>query len=132
MSEDQLATIFGDVTVVQFVLWLLAAVALLVLIVKAWPFVSRFVATMNALTKLPEKLDLIDDIYHELHPNSGLSMRDSTNRTEKQVAELKESVTSVSAVLAKHFEISDDNHARLAKAEQDIVEIRKSLNTKEK
>ena len=93
MSEDQLTTLFGDVTVVQAVLWIMAACVFVFLVWKLWPVVRKFVDTVDALGDLPEKLQLLERIDHELHPNSGLSLRDSMDRTEKAVVEIQEQVT---------------------------------------
>ena len=129
MTEDQLTTLFGDVTVVQAVLWILAACAFVFLIWKLWPAMRRFVATVDALGDLPAKLQLLERIDHELHPNSGSSLRDSMDRTEKAVGEIQEQV-------AEHIEWS---LAQVASGEQQTQAIEdrfdaleNTLNPKEK
>lgn len=84
MTEEQLATLFGDVTLVQAVLWVIAAVALVVLVVKVWPLVRRFVATIDALADLPAKMRLLDEIHHEVRPNTGTSLNDAVRRVEAE------------------------------------------------
>lgn len=82
MSEDELTVIFGDLTVVQLIVWVIAAGTFLVLVVKLWPALVKFVATMNALDDLPGKLTLVDEIHHEVRPNTGTSLNDSVRRVE--------------------------------------------------
>ena len=115
MSEGELQTLFGDMTVVQLLLWIAAAIALIVLVVKAWPWLRKFMKTVDALSVLPEKLKLLDEIHHELHPNHGSSLRDSADRTERKVNELAET-------LATHMETADSDHERLSWLEQRFEE----------
>lgn len=82
MSEDQLRALMGDLSAVQLVLWILAAIAVIVFVVKMWPLISRFVATVNALADLPAKLALVDEIHHEVRPNTGTSLNDAVRRVE--------------------------------------------------
>lgn len=95
MSEDQLVLMFGDLTIVQAVMWCSSAAALLFALYKLWPIVVKFVETVNALSDLPAKLEKIDsidtqvqDIHHETHFNSGTSIKDAMLRVENKVDEL--------------------------------------------
>ncbi|MGN6200032.1 hypothetical protein [Humibacter sp.] len=72
----------------------------------AWRAVSRFVTTINSLADLPEFIKRTDDsiaaqntvlakqsrqldgVFHETHRNDGSSIKDSTVRLEKAVADL--------------------------------------------
>lgn len=92
MTEDQLRALVGDISAVQLVLWILALIALVLFVVKMWPLVTKFVATVNALADLPAKLAKIDtiethvkEIHHETHFNSGTSIKDATVRIEEKV-----------------------------------------------
>lgn len=50
----------------------------------------------------------IDSIEHELHPNSGLALRDAVDRTEKAVGELsKTAAVLVEVVKRQGYEIRD-------------------------
>lgn len=96
MSEDQLRALVGDLSAVQLVLWVLAIIALALFLVKVWPLVTKFVATVNALADLPAKLAKIDsieaqvkDIHHETHFNSGTSIKDATVRIETKLEGLQ-------------------------------------------
>lgn len=129
MSEEQLTRLFGDLTVVQLIVWVIAAVALLVLVVKLWPVITKFVATVNALSDLPEKLPKIDriekklvtiesqvkDIHHETHFNSGTSIKDATVRIEEKVDGLQKLMEDGDAELAERV---DDLETTLNPKEQ--------------
>lgn len=60
MTEDQLTRLFGDATIVQGALWILAIIALVVLIVKLWPALSNAVTLINLLARLAVRLDVIE------------------------------------------------------------------------
>ncbi|QYM76181.1 hypothetical protein [Leucobacter luti] len=99
MSEDQLRALLGDLSAVQLGLWAFAFMAIAFFVVKMWPWLNRFVATVNALADLPSKLGTIagieqkvvrieaqvKDIHHETHFNSGTSIKDATVRIENKV-----------------------------------------------
>ena len=84
MTEEQVTLLFGDVTFAQVLLWLFAAAALLWLAVRAWPWLVRFVTLVNALGDLPAKLALVDEIHHEVKPNTGTSLNDAVRRVEAE------------------------------------------------
>ena len=100
MTETSLTTLFGGTTVVQALLWLLAAGALLFLVVKVWPKIRAFVATVDALAVLPAKLQLLDEIHHEVKPNTGTSLNDSVRRTEAGLEKQAETIAEISAQVA--------------------------------
>ena len=85
MTREQLETLFGNVTVVQCIAWLIAAGALVTIVAKLWPKLRRFMNTIDALSVLPEKIRLLDEIHHEVRPNTGTSLNDSVRRTEAKV-----------------------------------------------
>ncbi|MFD5599168.1 hypothetical protein ACFWHR_03830 [Leucobacter sp. NPDC058333] len=84
MIEDQLELIFGNLTVVKAIIWAAAAIAFIAAVVKLWPAFTKFVATVNALSALPAKLKLLDEIHHEVRPNTGTSMNDALQRVEAE------------------------------------------------
>jgi hypothetical protein len=63
---------------------LAAVIGLPVALVKLWPHIKRGVTVLSELERLPEMATSVETIRHELFPNSGLSLRDQTNRLEKQ------------------------------------------------
>lgn len=93
MSEDQLTALFGDLRVAQMLVWLFAALALLFIIVRAWPKLKAFIETIDALSDLPAKMRLVDEIHHEVRPNTGTSLNDAVRRTEAKVKQLEAQVT---------------------------------------
>lgn len=118
MTEPQLEILFGDLTVAKAILWITAAVALVFLLVKLWPALTKFVSTVNALSDLPTKLAKIDtietkidgiesqvqDIHHETHFNSGTSIKDATVRIEQKVDGLQKLMEDADAELAERVE----------------------------
>lgn len=115
MTEDSLKTLFGDLTVVQFGVWLAALILLLVVIVRAWPKIRAFFETIDALTVLPAKLKLLDEIHHEVMPNTGTSLNDAVRRVE---AEQK----LQSAKLVCQSEKLDGLHSLMESADAELSE----------
>lgn len=81
-------TLLGDVTLVQTVLWIVAAGLAVGVVVKLWPFIRNAVAIVDALVALPAMAKQVKSIHHELHPNGGSSMNDSLRRVEGGVKRL--------------------------------------------
>lgn len=90
----------------QILLWVAAIVAVVLLVVKAWPFLRKMFQTVDILTQLPVTLKNIQDdlaamkptvaeIRHEVLPNGGNSLRDSQNRTEAAVEVLTKDMSHV-------------------------------------
>lgn len=134
-QEEQLTRLFGDLTVVQLILWLFSAAALIFMVWKLWPVITKFVATVNALSDLPTKLKTIDtieskivgieskvagiesqvqDIHHETHFNSGTSIKDATVRIEEKVDGLQKLMEDADAELAER---DDELEGRLGHLE---------------
>jgi hypothetical protein len=63
---------------------LAAVIGLPIVLVKLWPHIKRGVSVLSELERLPEIAASVETIRHEMFPNSGLSLRDQTNRLEKQ------------------------------------------------
>ena len=82
--------LFGNASVAQVLIWVTAVIVLIVLLVRLFPAVRRFVHTMDALGDLPgalEKLDHIQEelkVLAELRPNHGGSIRDHITKIAKQ------------------------------------------------
>ena len=93
MSEDQLTALFGDLKVAQLLVWLFAALAMLFIIVRAWPKLKTFIETIDALSDLPAKMRLVDEIHNEVRPNTGTSLNDAVRRTELKVQQLEAQVS---------------------------------------
>lgn len=61
-------------------------VALITAVVKAWPFISNVVRTVDIISELPERLDKIEtrlmNVEHEVRTNGGSSIKDAVKRIE--------------------------------------------------
>lgn len=75
------------------VIWIASGLLLVALgIRKGWRGLKRFIATIDALAELPDKLPQIDkiveiekqvsEIHHEIRTNSGTSLKDAVVRIE--------------------------------------------------
>jgi uncharacterized protein YoxC len=89
------SALIPDVSLLQAVLWLVAAALFIGVVVKLWPFVRNAVAIVDALVQLPplakqvaEMKAQIDGIHHETHKNDGSSIKDAVDRVEVGVAGL--------------------------------------------
>lgn len=88
-----LNAVFGNVTVVQAVLWLCGIIVIIIFLRKSWPAFRRFVRTVDALGELPDslaKLDTIEEklaVLDELRPNHGGSIRDRVGKISTDLVE---------------------------------------------
>lgn len=125
MTESSLTTLFGDLTVVQAIVWFTAAAALIALVVKLWPVIKKFVATVDALADLPGKLALVDEIHHEVRPNTGSSLNDAVRRVEaeqhRQAKQLKEQSEAIAGLQS----LMEDGDAELSER---VGDIEKTIN----
>lgn len=120
--------LFGDLRVVQLGLWAAAALTLLVVIVKAWPKIRAFFETIDALTVLPAKLKLLDEIHHEVRPNTGTSMNDSLRRVEAEQARQATELASQSEKLDGLNSLMESADAELSERVdgiEDTLNVRK-------
>lgn len=87
----EIAAVFEALSAYQLIIWGAFIIAVCVAIYKAWPVVTRFVRTVNALGELPEFItatsdtlerhsDTLATIKHEVLPNNGGSLRDEVDR----------------------------------------------------
>lgn len=99
--SDVGVTLFGDATIAQAIGWATAAIAALIVLVKAWPWLKRTVRTVDALAQLPDFIDRTDttlesqteilkaqnekivEVHHEVNFNNGSSVKDAVIRIEK-------------------------------------------------
>lgn len=80
------------VSVWQAVGWVVGAFVVLTFIVKAWPFIRNFFLILDALIRLPEVIEKVDEIHHEVHFNNGSSVKDAVIRIEVGVKGLHKRV----------------------------------------
>lgn len=106
-------TLLGDLSAAQLILWLVAAGLLVGLLFKLWPFIKNSVAIVDALVKLPELAERVDEIHHETHKNDGSSLKDSNDRIEAAVGVLTQSVEGL--------------HGRMDTVERDVSETKSQI-----
>ena len=115
-----------DVVLLQTVFWLTAIVMILVLAVKLWPVLSKFVTIVNSTAGLPKFIDEMNtrrteddarheklarqvaEIHHEVNYNNGSSIKDGVRRIEGQIALL----IAEDAAIREDFGITEDKRRR--------------------
>lgn len=96
--------IFGTTSAFSLFVWVVAIIVVIVFLRKAWPSITGFVDTINALGALPESLDKLTameenlKVLDELRPNHGGSIRD-------QVTEIMNQTTKTALKLDEHIEL---------------------------
>jgi len=126
----EIQAVFEAFSAWQALVWIAAAIAAVVGIRKAWPAISRFVATINALGELPEFIAktnktlqaqnaLLATIKHEVLPNSGGSMRDAVDRQGVALKEVNDKLAKdhVRIEVLEHT-IPRDELGRFSKKEE--------------
>lgn len=101
--------LFGDAPWIPALLWVITIAVVIGFGIRTlyrwWPAISRFVATIDSLGKLPEFIHettvtlaeqnaTLSTIKHELFPNSGKSLRDAVNRQAADVNEIKQKLAN--------------------------------------
>lgn len=87
---------WNNVSVLQLAGWILGMFAVGAFLYKAWPVITRFVTTINALGDLPRFMvatsatlhdqdEKIEQIHHEVNYNNGSSVKDAVRRVEDGV-----------------------------------------------
>lgn len=119
MTGTDWTDLFGDITIAQGLVWLAAAGVLITLIVKIWKPLKAFADFLDdvkgeparpgvqARPGLMERVSGIEkslsEVRHEVMPNTGTSLRDVGDRTEKKVDALTADMVSV------HEKLDTDN-----------------------
>lgn len=118
--NELLTRIFGDMPAITVVFWVLAIVALITFLVKAWPAIRHAVEVVDALRQLPSLVTemnttttalgslrtQVTEIHHEVHFNNGSSVKDATGRIEAGVAGLYERIDQTDSDLREHIDAS--------------------------
>jgi hypothetical protein len=91
MTAEQATTFFQDYGVIIWTLFVLVAV--IALLIKMWPTVSRAVHIIDIITELPARLDRIDarigSVEQEVKTNGGSSIKDAVKRMEDHLYSIK-------------------------------------------
>jgi len=60
--------------------------AIIGVLIKIWPFISKVVHTIDIISELPDRLDKIEtrlmNVEHEVRTNGGSSIKDAVKRIE--------------------------------------------------
>lgn len=114
------SVLFDAGSALQAVLWIVAAVLLIGVVIKLWPFVKNAVAIVDALVTLPEMKKQIDSIHHETHTNKGTSIKDAVERLEATTARLEATSTETKeSVEGVHGRLDDIDRQMSALARED-------------
>lgn len=141
MNSDQVSALFGDLTVAQLVLWLIAASLLLGLLgalgKRLWPLLKGSVVLADLLKDLPafmlemkaaveavrlasaeQRADVAEmkvqlgEVHHEVHYNNGSSVKDAVDRTESGVYALSRDVNGLRGQVAAATEAIEELHKK--------------------
>jgi len=91
MTPEQAVTFFYDYGPLIWTIFILIAV--IALLVKAWPAISRAVHIIDIINELPTRLDKIDIrlevLEREVTTNGGSSLKDALKRVEDYLYSMK-------------------------------------------
>lgn len=82
-SWEALQAFLGGINLLDALIFCGAIVLLFVGITKIWPVVKNMVSMVDTLQVLPEMKSKLDQVHHEVFPNSGKSLRDELNRNSE-------------------------------------------------
>lgn len=109
---DWLTDFFSGISALQLILWVIAIGAFVGFVIKLWPFLRKFVRTVDVVIQLSDALPKLQAdvamIRHEVLPNGGGSLKDQATRTEaavdtltKEVAHVRRQQASTKTTLAR-------------------------------
>lgn len=104
-----------SISVLQFLIWIAAAVAVVILIRKSWPTVSKFVRTIDVILELAERLARIE---RQLGDQDELLERVRAQVENDHDTNMREELTEALEWQQKHEKKSDAVIARVAALEQ--------------
>lgn len=86
---------WDSVSVAQAAIWIVGGLAVLTFVVKAWPFIRNTFRILDSLVRLPDVIEKVDEIHHEVHFNNGSSVKDAVIRIEVGVKGLHKRVDAI-------------------------------------
>lgn len=107
------ADLFGDITVVQAITWILALVAFALLALRGWKLLGALKDFLDDVKGEPARpgvparaglMERVQRIEHEVLPNTGTSLNDAVRRTDEAVVRLEQSVSEA------HDKLDNDHH----------------------
>jgi len=84
MTTEQASQFLMDYGPLIWTVFLITAI--IGVLVKTWPFISKVVHTVEIIAELPDRLDKIEtrlmNVEHEVRTNGGSSIKDAVKRIE--------------------------------------------------
>lgn len=76
------------------IIWtVFVVIAILGIVIKIWPTISKVVYTIDIISELPERLDKIEErlkgVEYEVKTNGGSSIKDAVKRIEDHLYSIK-------------------------------------------
>jgi len=91
MSPEQAAQFLSDYGPIVWTVFLI--VAIIGVLMKIWPTISKIVYTIDIISELPERLDKIEErlkgVEYEVKTNGGSSIKDAVKRIEDHLYSIK-------------------------------------------
>lgn len=120
----------GDMTALQLILWVAAAVFLIGVLVKGWPLIRNSVRIADALLRLPKLAEdfaqltaQVKDIHHETHKNDGSSLKDAVGRIETSVEGLHGRLDTVEKDMGGLRDVDTSHAAKLDRHLTDTADL---------
>ena len=84
MTTEQASQFLMDYGPIIWTVFLITAI--IGVLIKIWPFISKVVHTIDIIAELPDRLDKIEtrlmNVEHEVRTNGGSSIKDAVKRIE--------------------------------------------------
>jgi len=84
MTTEQASQFIMDYGPIVWTVFLITAI--IGVLIKIWPFISKVVHTIDIISELPDRLDKIEtrlmNVEHEVRTNGGSSIKDAVKRIE--------------------------------------------------
>lgn len=125
----ELQEVLGDVTLLQFVLWVIVGVGAVVGLYKAWPWVRRVVRLVDALGDLAEfmvtvnakvhvLIEFMERVRHQVENDHDTNLRDEVTQLLDMTSDMSGQLAAVVDWQEKHEVKSDAAYARITALEQ--------------
>ncbi len=87
MTTEQASQFLMDYGPIIWTVFLITAI--IGVLIKIWPFISKVVKTIDIISELPDRLDKIEarlmGVEHEVKTNGGSSIKDAVKRIEEHL-----------------------------------------------
>lgn len=106
--------LFGDIRAATVAFWIVAAIAVVVGVYKAWPVIRRFVETIDALQSLPELTERIRDQVENDHSTN---LREEVTQILDETVAMSSQIRDLTEWQKNHEEKTAATLARIARLE---------------